>query len=171
MLPPDEQLNYDIWQRLIDNELRELELGGYRLPLSKVWGFHLAFPDCYLTMPFDTVEDYEKYIARLNAFPQYVQDQIELMREALRRSFIPPRATLEGVDEAMRAQLVSDPADSVLYQPFLSFPAALGEAQRARLKPGGAGCHPGGRDAWLPGGVDLPAGRIPASGTRDHRRG
>jgi uncharacterized protein (DUF885 family) len=133
-LPPDEQLNYAIWQRLIDNEIREMELGGYRLPLSKMWGFHLAFADCYLNMPFDTAEDYDKYIARLNAFSQYVQDQIELMREALRRGFVPPRATLEGVDEAMRAQLVSDPVDSVLYQPFQSFPAALGEAERARLQ-------------------------------------
>jgi uncharacterized protein (DUF885 family) len=147
-LPPDEQLNYDIWQRLIDNELRELELGGYRLPLSKVWGFHLAFADCYLTMPFDTVEDYERYITRLNAFPVYVQDQIELMRSGLRRGFVPPRAILEGVDEAMRAQLVVDPVDSVLYQPFLSFPAALGEAPRARLCQDGQAAIQG---AVLPG--------------------
>ena len=132
-LPPAEQLNYDIWQRLVDNELRELALGGYRLPLSKVWGFHLAFAECYLNMPFDTVEDYEKYIARLNAFPQYVQDQIELMREALRQGFVPPRAILEGVDAAMRAQIVTKPAESMLYSPFQSFPATLGEAERARL--------------------------------------
>ena len=132
-LPAEEQLNYDIWQRLVDNELRELALGGYRLPLSKVWGFHLAFAECYLNMPFDTVEDYEKYIARLNAFPQYVQDQIELMREALRQGFVPPRAILEGVDAAMRAQIVTKPAESMLYSPFQSFPATLGEAERARL--------------------------------------
>ena len=132
-LPPAEQLNYDIWQRLIDNELRELELGGHRLTLSKMWGFHIAFADCYLTMPFDNAEDYEKYIARLNAFPVSVQDQIELMRTAMQLDFIPPRVTLEGVDEALRAQLVSDAVDSVLYKPFLSFPATLDEAQRAGL--------------------------------------
>jgi uncharacterized protein (DUF885 family) len=133
VLPPEEQLNYDIWQRLIDNEIHELQLGGYRLPLSKVWGFHLAFPDCYLNMPFDSVEDYENYIARLNAFPQYVQDHVDLMRASLRCGFIPPRVILEGVDEAMRAQLVPDPVDSVLYQPFRSFPITLGEGHKTRL--------------------------------------
>jgi uncharacterized protein (DUF885 family) len=132
-LPPAEQLNYDIWQRLVDNELCELELGGYRLPLSKMWGFHMAFAGCYLTMPFNSVEDYENYIARLLAFPQYVQDHIELMREALRRNFVPPRVTLEGVAESMRTQLVSDPVESVLYQPFQSFPATIDEAQRSQL--------------------------------------
>jgi uncharacterized protein (DUF885 family) len=133
MLPPEEQLNYDIWQRLIDNDLRELELGGYRLPLSKVWGFHLALPDCYLNMPFDSVEDYERYIGRLSDFPRYIQDQIELMRGALQRGFIPPRVILEGVDEAIRAQMVSDPTQSVNYQPFLGFPAGFSKTQRSRL--------------------------------------
>jgi uncharacterized protein (DUF885 family) len=136
-LPPEEQLNYDIWQRLIDNEVHELQLGGYRLPLSKVWGFHLAFPDCYLNMPFDSVEDYENYIARLNAFPQYVQDHVDLMSASLRCGFIPPRVILEGVDKAMQAQLVSDPSESVLYQPFLSFPTMVGEEQRIRLSQAG----------------------------------
>ena len=133
ILPQQEQLNYDIWRRLIDNDLRELEFGGYRLPLSKVWGFHLALPDCYLNMPFDSVEDYERYIGRLSDFPRYIQDQIELMRGALQRGFIPPRVILEGVDEAIRAQMVADPTQSVNYQPFLSFPAGFSETQRIRL--------------------------------------
>ena len=133
ILPQQEQLNYDIWRRLIDNDLRELEFGGYRLPLSKVWGFHLALPDCYLNMPFDSVEDYKRYIGRLSDFPRYIQDQIELMRGALQRGFIPPRVILEGVDEAIRAQMVADPTQSVNYQPFLSFPAGFSETQRIRL--------------------------------------
>ena len=133
MLPQQEQLNYDIWRRLIDNDLRELEFGGYRLPLSKVWGFHLALPDCYLNMPFDSMEDYERYIGRLSDFPRYIQDQIELMRGALQRGFIPPRVILEGVDETIRAQMVADPTQSVNYQPFLSFPAGFSETQRSRL--------------------------------------
>jgi uncharacterized protein (DUF885 family) len=137
MLAPDERLNYDIWRRLVENDIRELELGGYRLPLSKVWGFHLAFPDCYLTMPFDTFEDYEMYLARLSAFPRYVQDQIELMRASLRRGFIPALATLVGADEAMRAQMVADPTQSVMYQPFLGFPMGLSPAQRTRLSQAG----------------------------------
>ena len=136
-LPAEEQLNYDIWQRLIDNERREMELGGYRLPLSKMWGYHLAFAECYLNMPFDTVADYERYIDRLNAFPQYVQDQSELMREGLRRGFVPPRVILEGVDAAMEAQVVAEAEESMLYQPFLSFPAALEEAERERLRAAG----------------------------------
>ncbi len=132
-LPFDEQLNYDIWQRLIDNELNELRLGGFRLPLSKVWGFHLAFPGCYLTMPFVNIDDYEKYIARLNAFPIYVQDQIDLMRASLHKGFIPSQVILAGVDKAMQAQLVSEASESVLYHPFLSLPPIIADKQRTRL--------------------------------------
>jgi uncharacterized protein (DUF885 family) len=48
----------------------------------------------------------------------------------------------------MRVQLVANPVDSVLYQPFLSFPAALGEARRARLRQTGQAAIQG---AVLPG--------------------
>lgn len=136
-LPSNEQLNYDIWQRLIDNELDELRLGGFRLPLSKVWGYHLAFPDCHLTMPFDNIDDYEKYIARLNAFPVYVQDHIDLLRASLRKGFSPPQVILAGVDKAMQAQLVSEASESVLYHPFLSFPPLVEDEQRTRLSQAG----------------------------------
>jgi uncharacterized protein (DUF885 family) len=136
-LPVEERLNYDIWQRLVDNEIKELAFGGYRLPLSKVFGLHISLPDFYLNMPFDRNEDYQKYIARLYAVPQYVQDSIDLMRDGLARGFIPPRVTLEGVDDSLRALIVRDPTHSVLYQPFLNFPASLGEVERSRLRQAG----------------------------------
>jgi len=176
-LPQKDQLNYDIWKRLVDNDKRELELGGFRLALSKVFGFHLNFPDCYLSMPFDTVDDYENYIARLNAFPLYVQDHIDLLRDALRRGFTPPRVTLEGVDGSIRSQIVDDPTQSVMYQPFLNFPVMVGESKRARLSQAGQGAIqksiiPGYKafltfllDEYLPGArvtiaaVELPNGQ------------
>ena len=46
------------------------------------------------------------------------QANIELMRLGLRTRYVPSRCTLTEVDQQLKAQMVTDPAASVLYQPF-----------------------------------------------------
>jgi uncharacterized protein (DUF885 family) len=129
-----EQLNYDIFSRLLDNEIHELEFHAYRLPISKAFGFHIDFPEQVpLIAPFGSVKDYENYIARLAAFHRYVEQQIGVMRVGLATGYNPARVTLEGVDETLRKGIVADPAQSVLYLPFTRIPESISEADRARL--------------------------------------
>jgi uncharacterized protein (DUF885 family) len=129
-----EQLNYDILSRLLDNEIHELEFHGYRLPISKTLGFHLEFAEQLpLVTPFETVKDYENYIARLSAFHRYVEQQIGLMRFGLATGYSPARVALEGVDDTLRKQIVFDPSQSPLHAPFARFPESIGGADRERL--------------------------------------
>jgi uncharacterized protein (DUF885 family) len=137
-LPAAHLLDYDIFGRLLDNEIGEYVYGAQYLPISKAGGFHLYFPDLALFMPFDTAQDYERYVARLSAFRIYALDHIELMRAGVRRGFRPAFVTLEGVDASVREQIVSAAADSPLHGPFRQFPAAVPESDRARLTEAGA---------------------------------
>jgi uncharacterized protein (DUF885 family) len=133
-----EQLNVDILTRLLDNEVRDLEFHAYRLPISKAGGFHLDFSESLpLIAPFETVEDYEDYVARLAAFRRYVEEQIGVMRVGLATGYRPAAATLAGVDDALRKQIVADPASSPLYAPFARFPESIGGADRERLSAAG----------------------------------
>jgi len=133
-LAAEEQLNYDILSRLLDNEIHELEFHAYRLPISKASGFHLEFSEMLpLIAAFGTVKDYENYIARLSAFHGYVEQQIGLMRLGLATGYSPARVTLEGMDETLRKQIVSDPSQSPLYAPFVRFPESISGADRERL--------------------------------------
>jgi uncharacterized protein (DUF885 family) len=164
-LPVADALDYDIFGRLLSNDLRLLEFRAYRLPVSRAGGFHMYFPELHLQVPLDTIHDYENYIARLNAFERYVNDHIEVMETGLREGQVPPSCTLTGVDESIRAQIVDEPEKSQLYQPFTKFPASFSEADSLRLAKAGAAAI---RDSILPGFsaflrffVDkyLPAGR------------
>ncbi|MEP7357291.1 MAG: DUF885 domain-containing protein, partial [Anaerolineales bacterium] len=137
-LPAAQQLNYDIFGRLLDNEIGEHEFGAHYLPLSKAGGFHLYFPDLALFTPFDNTQDYERYIARLYAFGEYAADHIELMRAGLRQGYRPARVTLDGVDASVRGQIVTTAPDSPLYAPFRQFPPAVAAADRQRLTEAGA---------------------------------
>jgi uncharacterized protein (DUF885 family) len=129
-----DQLNFRILVRLLDNEIRELEFHAYRLPISKAGGFHLDLSESMpQIMPFESVADYENYIARLAAFQRYVGEQIEVMRAGLASGHRPARVTLEGMDDTLRKQMGVEPAQSLLYAPFACLPGSIGGADRERL--------------------------------------
>lgn len=137
-LPPDGQLNYDIFGRWLDNELGEYAHNAYFLPISKAYSFHTFFPELAAHMPMETTADYAAYTARLAAFQGWVGDHISLLRAGLAQGFRPARVTLEGVVASAQAQVVAAPEASALYNPFSRFPPGVPEADRARLSEAGA---------------------------------
>jgi uncharacterized protein (DUF885 family) len=133
-LAPEDRLNYEIFAATLENEIAELGYRGYRLPISKAGGFHVALPEMHLLAPFDRVQDYENYLARLRAVRQYLEQSVQLLRGGLESGFLPAQVTLEGVDQSLEAQCPADPSESAFFQPFRQFPAAISAADQARLR-------------------------------------
>ena len=132
-LEPADRLNYDYFARMLTGEINELRFQAYRLPVSKLGGFHTTFPTLYMYMPFETTADYENYLARLNAMRGFFEHSMELMRRALDAGFIPPRVTLDGVVESIETQIVSSVEQSPFYEPFKKFPNTVTDAEREKL--------------------------------------
>jgi uncharacterized protein (DUF885 family) len=132
-LIPTDQLNHELFSHLLDDEIAELGFHAYRLPISRTAGFHLMFPDIFQVMPFESAQDYENYISRVNAFQRFAQENIELMRTGLRTGYLPPLCTLTDVDKQLKAQMETDPIESALYQPFKHFPAQISALTRQKL--------------------------------------
>lgn len=132
-LTDTDQLNYVLFSHLLEDEIAELGFNAYRLPISRTAGFHLMFPDIFQVMPFESLQDYENYLSRLNAFQQYALGNIELMRVGLRTGYLPPLCTLTDVDKQLKAQIVTDPTESALYQPFTHFPSLINAPTRQKL--------------------------------------
>ena len=132
-LTAGDQLSYELFRHLVENEIAELGFNAHRLPISRTAGFHIMFPDTFQVMPFDTQQDYANYISRLEAFKRYALENIELMRLGVRTGYLPPRCTLTDVDKQLKAQMVADPTESALYQPFTHFPDRISELDRIKL--------------------------------------
>lgn len=138
-LTPGEGLNFDVFARMLDREIAELEFRAYRMPISKSGGFHIWFPILPRTFtPLDSVGDYENYSARLWAFRRFVDECIGVMQLGIRDGQTPARVTLEGVDDQLQAQIVDAPAESALYEPFERYPQAIHDPDRQRLTEAGA---------------------------------
>ena len=123
----------------LEDAIREFELHHYRFPINADSGFHMGFAQLVNQIPLDTTHDYENYIARLHAFPDYVRGNIELLREGLQSGWTLPKAALAGYEKTIEAHVVADPSRSRFFVPFASFPVGVPEGDRARLRAAGEG--------------------------------
>jgi len=132
-LPAEEQVNYDIFERLKQRRLEEFEFRTYLMPITNRWGFHIQFAQLADDVPLNTVEDYENYIARLEQYKTYTQAHIDVMRIGVDQGYVLPSIVMNGIEATIEPHIVDDPTQSLLYVPFENLPDDLGESDRKRL--------------------------------------
>ena len=133
-LSPEDQVSADMLRREIEDRIADFELGGWQMPFNADSGFHIGFARLPEDMTLATTQDYENYIARLRAWPRFVTELIGLMRTGVERGMTVPKATLAGYETTIAAHVVDDPAKSVFWAPFESFPPTVPERDRERLR-------------------------------------
>jgi uncharacterized protein (DUF885 family) len=133
---PD-QINYDVFGRLLRNELDEANYRSYLIPITNRSGFHISFPQLAKQVPLNSVKDYENYIARLHAFERYTDEHIGLMRSGIKEGMVLPAVVLEGYQDSIATHIVEDPRRSLLYTPFTKMPAKISRDDQQRLAAAG----------------------------------
>ena len=81
--------------------------------------------------PFKTRQNYEDFLGRVDGFVTWIDTAIVNMRAGIERGITQPRAIMLKVVPQLDAHIVSDPRESVFYQPVTNFPADFdGETRR-----------------------------------------
>jgi uncharacterized protein (DUF885 family) len=127
------RVNYDIFGRLLKDEIAEFKYGMHLIPITNRSGFHISFAELPRQVRFKSVEDYENYLARLRAFSKYSSNHIALLREGINKQLVLPSAVLEGYQDSISAHIVADPTNSLLYGPLQRFPEHISDSDRSRL--------------------------------------
>ena len=136
-LTSSDRISYEMFARQLEDALSEHEFRSYLIPFNADSGFHISLAQLPTRMPFATPKDYENYLARLRAFPEYMRQHIELMSEGLEAGMSVPRVTLEGYEATIDAHVVESPEESVFYAPFARFPVGVPESEREKLRESG----------------------------------
>ena len=97
-------------------------------------GWYSYFADLPVQLPFVKRADFESYIARLNAVPAYAAASTTVTRQAIKDGIVLPCAVLGGVEKSVTGEIFADPAKSRFYQPFLTKPAGIADADWAALQ-------------------------------------
>jgi uncharacterized protein (DUF885 family) len=132
-LPAADRLNYDLFRKDLEDDIEEFRFRFYLMPVTQGGGIQSA-DQLSDRLRFQTVKDYEDWLARLRAYPAYVEQTMELMREGVRARVLWPKVTLQRVPGQLDRQLALSPEESGFYKPFRDFPADVPEADRARLR-------------------------------------
>lgn len=144
-LPPAEQLNYDLYREQLQLTIEgvkyhddvfplqtEFPVNLY-MPVNQMGGVQQYVPDIIAQMPFETISDYRDLIARLNAVPAAVDQNIALMKTGMAQGWTPPKITMRDVAKQADAQIFSDPMASPLLAALKHFPDSVPAAERQQL--------------------------------------
>ena len=127
-----DRLDYTLFRRQVEDEVERHRYGLHLLPLNQRGGVQTA-NELGDTLRFETVRDYEDWIARLRGIPAQVDQTIELMREGIAAGMVHARVIMERIPEQIEAQIVEEPEESLFFDPFERFPDAIPDADRERL--------------------------------------
>lgn len=126
------QLNFDLFQREIENSIAEHEHKLHLIPLTHSSGIQTS-DKLAETLRFTTLQDYEDWLGRLRRFPAYMEQTIGLMREGIRERRVQPKVIMERVPAQIEKQLVAQPEDSPFFKPFRQAAKTLPPADAERV--------------------------------------
>jgi uncharacterized protein (DUF885 family) len=128
-----DQLNYDLFKKDYETGIEEYQYRWYLVPLNQRGGIQTQ-NELADSLRFETIKDYEDWIARLNAFPTYLDQTITLMREGAKARIVLPKVIMQRVPAQIEKQLVNKPEDSLFYKPFKRFPSTISSGDQQRLE-------------------------------------
>jgi len=132
-LDKSEWVSYQLFKYQLEDRLANFKFKGYLVPIQADGGFHTGFARLPYNVPLKTENDYDNYIKRLLAYPEYVNQHIELMRLGIEEGITLPRVVLNGYEGTISSHVVGDPTQSVFYKPFENFPVTFSEEIKSRL--------------------------------------
>src|SRR5579872_6507183 len=65
-----DQLSHDLLVRVLKQRIADFDFKEYEMPVNQQNGIHTSLADLPLSVPFDTVKQYEDYISRLHQIPR-----------------------------------------------------------------------------------------------------
>lgn len=130
-LSPNDQVNFEMFKRQLEEGIEEYEFHAYLIPLNQRGGIQTD-DELAQSIRFETVKDYQDWIARLRSFPTYMDQTIALLREGIKEGIVHPKVIMERIPGQIDKQLVA-PEKSGFYLPFRKFPAGFSQQQQNQL--------------------------------------
>ena len=132
-LQDDEQLNYELFRRQLQDEVDEHQFKGYLLPFSQRGGVQ-NLNNLTNQLSLVTIQDYDDWIARLGKIDQVIDQTITLAERGRKLGIVAPAILMERIPDQISAQLVEFAADSPFFTPFETLPESFSAADRERLR-------------------------------------
>ncbi len=122
-------LSHQLLMRSFERGDEAYLLKNYEMPVNQQGGIHTSLADLPLSMPFDSVQHYNDYVARLHAIPIALNQIVEVLKAGERDGLMPPKFLMEKLPAQCDGIIASNP----FALPLKKFPAAFSDADKQRL--------------------------------------
>ena len=127
--PEQDRISHDLLLHVLDNRITDYELKNYEMPISQMQGIHNSLADLPNSVPLDTVQHYEDYIARLHQIPRAFEQTLEVLRQGEKDGLMPVRILLEQIPAQCEGTITENP----FLAPTKKFPASISAEDQGRL--------------------------------------
>ena len=127
--PEQDTLSHNVMMRTLQQRIDNYGFKEYEMPVSQMSGPHVGLADLPLAVPFDSVQRYEDYIARLHQIPRVFTQIEEVLRAGMKDNLMPVRFLLEKVPAQCNGVIAADP----FLTPTKKFPSSISAADQQRL--------------------------------------
>lgn len=132
-LSADDQLNYELFRRQLQDEVDEHQFNAFLIPFQHQGGIQ-NLDTLTNRLRFTTVQDYEDWIARLGKLDVLIDQIIDLADAGRKAGLMPPAILMQRMPEQLSAQVVEFAADSPYFRLFATLPESFAAADRERLR-------------------------------------
>lgn len=133
-LSHQDSLSRELMIRDLRLEIEGAKFKPWETPVNQMSGPHLRLPDLVVLTPFDTVKDYDNYVARLNQIPRLFDQVMANIRQGMRDHLMPPRYLLEKVAAEALDIAAKTAENSPFAKPIKEFPNGVPAAEQKRLR-------------------------------------
>jgi len=129
-----EKLNRELKIGGLEEDIEGARLKMYEMPVLQNSGVQIDLPQLVTALSFETVKDYEDYIARLHQVPRVFDETVVQMKNGMRDGLMPPQFVLPKIVRQSREIAGMKTAASPFAQPVKKFPAGFSGADKQRLR-------------------------------------
>jgi len=132
-LSADDQLNYELFRRQLQDEVDKHQFKAYLIPFQHQGGVQ-NLDTLTNRLRFVTVQDYDDWIARLDKIDVLIEQIIDLADAGRKAGITAPAILMQRMPAQISAQVVEFAADSPYFRPFDNLPESFAAADRERLR-------------------------------------
>ncbi|EDP71342.1 hypothetical protein FBALC1_02622 [Flavobacteriales bacterium ALC-1] len=128
MLSETERISAQLLNFILQDKINYYEFERYLNPLLSDAGFHSSLT--YNVRPLSNYDQVKKYLSKLNAIPDFVDQHLVNLREGLEKGVSQPLIIFKGYESTYNDNIVDNFEDSFYYSPFKNLPSDLTNEQK-----------------------------------------
>ena len=135
-LSSSEQMSKAILQWECDINLNEFNYNANLTPIDQMWSPNLFMGQLASgssAQPFNTVEDYENWMKRVDGYLAWLSSAQVRMRQGMESGHVLPKSLIKKVLPQLESQTVKNVDQHLFFSPIKNMPADFSEADREKL--------------------------------------